>query len=90
MNIRFERLKVTVKNIKKQLIMIKKEILSQIVRDNLLHDKIFRKLKYRQATISQSFKRCLERGKISGRSHDPAVLEIIQRHLKLTPEQLLD
>ncbi len=70
--------------------MIKKEILSQIVRDNVLHNKIFRKLKYRQATISQSFKRCLENGKISGRSHDPAVLEIIQRHLKLTPEQLLD
>lgn len=70
--------------------MIKKEILSQIVRDNLLHDKIFRRLKYRQATISQSFKRCLDNGKISGRSHDPAVLEIIQKHLKLTLEQILD
>jgi len=70
--------------------MIKKEILACLVRDNLLHNKVFRKLKYRQATIAQSFKRSLETGKISGRSHDPAVLEIIQRHLKLTLDQLLD
>jgi hypothetical protein len=35
--------------------MIKEHILSQLVRDNLLHDK-FLKLKYRQATISQSLK----------------------------------
>jgi hypothetical protein len=36
--------------------MIKEHILRQLVRDNLLHDKIFLKLKYRQATISQSLK----------------------------------
>lgn len=90
MNIRFERLKLTLKNIKKQINMIKKEILSQIVRDNVLHDKIFKKLNYRQATISQSFKRSLENNKISGKSHDPEVLKIVKSHLKLTLNQLLD
>jgi hypothetical protein len=70
--------------------MIKEHILGQLVRDNLLHDKIFLKLKYRQATISQSFKRSLENKKISGRSHDPDVLRIIKSHLKLTDKQLLD
>jgi hypothetical protein len=70
--------------------MIKKHILSQLVRDNLLHDKIFRKFNYRQATISQSFKRSLQRGKISGRSHDPAVLQIVANHLNLTFDELLD
>ena len=70
--------------------MIKKEILSQIVRDNLLHDKLFKKLGCRQATISQSFKRSLEQNKISGKSHDPAVLKIVKNHLKITLNQLLD
>lgn len=70
--------------------MIKKEILVSLVRDNLLHDKIFLKLKYRQSTISQSFKRCIDRNKISGRTHDPAVLDIIKKHLKLTDKQLFE
>lgn len=70
--------------------MIKREILISLVRDNLLHDKVFRKLGLRQATISQSFKRSLERGKISGKSHDPDVLKIVKTHLKITDKQLLD
>ena len=70
--------------------MIKKAILVSLVRDNLLQDKVFKKTKIRQATLSQSFKRSLERGKISGKSHDPEVLKIIRTHLKLTEKQLLD
>lgn len=70
--------------------MIKREYLSSLIRDNLLHDKVFLKLGYRQATIAQSFKRSLERGKISGKSHDPEVLKIIKNHLKLTDKQLLN
>lgn len=62
----------------------------KIVRDNLLMDKIFSKFKYRQATMSQSFKRSLESNKISGKSHNPEVLKVICRHLKLTLNQLLD
>lgn len=70
--------------------MIKRMILVGLVRDNLLHNKIYDQLKYRQTTISQSFKRSLERNKISGKSHDPDVLKIIKNHLNLTDTQLLD
>lgn len=70
--------------------MMKNAILVSLVRDNLLHNKIYDELKYRQTTISQSFKRCLERNKISGKSHDPDVLAIIKNHLNLTDNQLLD
>lgn len=70
--------------------MIKKQILSKIVRDNDLLDTIFFKFKYRQATMAQSFKRTLNNNKISGKSHDPEVLKVICIHLGLTLNQLLD
>lgn len=69
--------------------MIKKEILALLVRDRLLLDKIYSKLKIRQETISQSFKRSLEQGIKSGRSHDEAVLKIIRKHLNINKKQLL-
>ena len=70
--------------------MIKKEILATLVRDRLLLDKIYSKLNIRQETISQSFKRSLQRGKISGKSHNPEVLKIIKKHLNINDKQLLD
>jgi len=70
--------------------MIKKAILVSLVRDNLLQDRVFIELGYRQASLAQSFNRCLKRGKISGKTHHPEVLEIIKNHLNLTAEQLLD
>lgn len=70
--------------------MIKKEILIELVRDNPLHNKIYAQLDIRQATIAQSFKRCVERNKISGQTHHPEVLEIIENHLNLTRQQLLE
>ena len=70
--------------------MIKKEILASLVRDRLLLDKVYKKLGYRQETLSQSFKRSLERNKISGKSHNPEVLKIVKNHLKITLKELLD
>jgi hypothetical protein len=63
--------------------MIKLSILEGLVRDNLLHNKIYEELGYRQNSISQSFNRSLKDNKPRGRSHDPEVLEIIAEHLGL-------
>ena len=70
--------------------MIKKEILIELVRHNALHNKIYEALGIRQATIAQSFKRCVDSNKISGQTHYPEVLEIIEDHLNVTRQQLLE
>jgi len=70
--------------------MMKLTILKGLVRDNLLHDKIFLKLGYRQTTSAQSFARSLTDGKPRGKSHDENVLEIIKEHLNLTSNELLN
>jgi hypothetical protein len=44
--------------------MMKIEILKQIVRDDLLHDKIKYKTEIKQHTISQSFYRCIVSGNL--------------------------
>jgi hypothetical protein len=70
--------------------MIKIEILKQIVRDDLLHDKIKLTTKIKQRTISQSFYRCIVSGKPSGQSHDKEVVKIIAKHLKIKNKDLYD
>jgi len=70
--------------------MIKLSILKQIVRDDLLHDKIKSKTEIKQHTISQSFYRCIVSGKPSGKSHDKEVINIIVKHLKIKKSDLYD
>jgi len=70
--------------------MIKLSILKQIVRDDLLHDKIKSKTEIKQHTISQSFYRCIVSGKPSGKSHDKEVVKIIAKHLNIKNKDLYD
>jgi hypothetical protein len=70
--------------------MIKLSILEGLVRDNLLHNKIYEELGYRQNTISQSFNRSLKDKRPRGKSHDPKVLEIIAEHLEIESTELLN
>ena len=70
--------------------MIKKEILVKCVNNNLLHDIIYKKLKYRQKSIDQSFRRSIDKGYLSVKIADPKVIKIVKSHFKLTNKQLLE
>jgi hypothetical protein len=70
--------------------MIKLSILEGLVRDNLLHNKIYKELDYRQNSISQSFNRSFKDKRPRGKSHQPEVLAIVAAHLNINIVELLD
>jgi hypothetical protein len=70
--------------------MIKKEILAQCVSNDLLQDKIKKKLGFKQKSIDQSFRRSIAKGYLSGEVGNLKVIKIIKSHFKLTNKQLLD
>lgn len=70
--------------------MLKIDVLKELVSDRLLKDKVYNKLGITQETIGQSFRRCIKKGKPSGKSHDAEVLKIIEKHLKRTKNELYD
>jgi hypothetical protein len=73
-----------------QIKMMKTVILTQLVSDRLLKDKIYNELHITQETIGQSFRRCLKNGKPSGESHSKKVINIIKTHLKISNFELYD
>jgi hypothetical protein len=75
---------------KNKIKMIKTVILTQLVSDRLLKDKVYNKLGITQETIGQSFRRCLKNGKPSGESHSNKVINIIKTHLKISNSELYD